>query len=30
MKIQHPDMYAEYVTFSESRRLTIRKSDPAA
>ena len=30
MKIQHPDLYAEYVTFSESRRLTIKKSDPAA
>ena len=30
MKIRHPDLYAEYVTFSESRRLTIRKSDPAA
>ena len=31
MKVRHPDLYAEYVTFSESRKLVIKKADtPAA
>lgn len=31
MKVFHPDMYAEYVTFSESHRLVIKKTaTPAA
>ena len=31
MKVIHPDMYAEYVTFSKSRKLVIKKAAaPAA
>ena len=29
MKMIHPDIYAEYVTFSESLRLTIKKTVPS-
>ena len=31
MKVLHPDLYAEYVTFSVSRKLVIKKAEtPAA
>ena len=31
MKVLHPDLYAEYVTFSVSRKLVIKKAaTPAA